>query len=145
MQKYLQNVLLNIYEINGGFNLYNIFHLYKYSIELAEHNCKCKMRYNLVLLKVTILSTSEPRISLLVAAVTFFFIFYFLHYSQFILPNQGLFTLGGTVAEWLLRCTCNPEATSSTPALSASGWILSSVVPSPNPRSRLQIANWIAS
>ena len=73
MQKCLQNVLLNIYEINGGFNLYNIFHLYKYSIELAQHNCKCKMRYNLVLLKVTILSTSEPRISLLVAEVTFFF------------------------------------------------------------------------
>ena len=42
------------------------------------------------------------------------------------------------MAEWLLRWTCNPEATSSTPALSASGWILSSVVPSPNPRSRLQ-------
>ena len=26
--------------------------------------------------------------------------FYCLHYSQFTLPNQGLFTLGGTVAEW---------------------------------------------
>ena len=134
MQKCLQNVLLNIYQINGGFNLYNIFHLYKYSVELAEHNCKCKMRYNLVLLKVTIISTSEPRISLLVAAVTFFLFFYFLHYSQFTLPNQGLFTLGSTVAQWLQRWTCNPEATSSTPALTASGWILSSIVPSSNPR-----------
>ena len=64
MQKCLQNVLLIVYEINGGFNLYNIFHLDKYSIELAKRNCKCNMRYNLVLLKVTILSTSKQRISL---------------------------------------------------------------------------------
>ena len=63
------------------------------------------MRYNLVLLKVTI---------------------------------QGLFTLGGTVAEWLQCWTCNPEASSSTLALTASGWILSLVVPSS------KIANWIA-
>ena len=42
------------------------------------------------------------------------------------------------MAEWLQCWTCNPEASSSTPALTASGWILSLVVPSSNPRSRLQ-------
>ena len=89
MQKCLQNVLLNIYQINGGFNLYNIFHLYKYSIELAEHNCKCKMRYNLVLLKVTIISTSEPRISLLVSAVTFFFFLTFYTIANLLYQIKG--------------------------------------------------------
>ena len=45
--------------------------------------------------------------------------------------------IGGSVAEWLERRTCNSEVPSSSPALTSTELDLLSVVPSSNPRPRL--------
>ena len=45
--------------------------------------------------------------------------------------------IGGKVAVWLERRTCNSEVPSSSPALTATELDLLSVVPSSNPRPRL--------
>ena len=45
--------------------------------------------------------------------------------------------IGGSVAEWLKRRTCNSEVPSSSPALTSTELDLLSVVPSSNPRPRL--------
>ena len=50
--------------------------------------------------------------------------------------------IGGSVAEWFERRTCTSEVPRSRPALTTAELDLLSVVPSSNPRPRLEIANW---